>query len=153
MQVVSQQVMKVHEAPSRATYRVCAGDIITAISGASTGTAKHATALITEEEEGAICSNGLAVLRNVRGVNLLFLLCYLRTPYFLRQVRRLLTGHAIPAISLNDLANVLVPIPSPEVQQAVAESVCRLQDLRRRTLRLGKQVVNEVESALRDLLL
>jgi type I restriction enzyme M protein len=68
MQVISQQIIKPHEAPSRATYRVRQGDIITAISGASTGTQHHATALITEDEDGAICSNGFAVLRNIHGV-------------------------------------------------------------------------------------
>ena len=62
MQVVSQQIMSAHEAPTRATYRLHAGDIVTATSGASTGTTRQATALITEEEDGAICSNGLAVL-------------------------------------------------------------------------------------------
>ena len=68
MQVVSYQIIKPHEAPSRATYRVRTGDIITAVSGASTGTQRHATALITEDEDGAICSNGFAVLRNIHGV-------------------------------------------------------------------------------------
>ena len=54
MQVVSQQIIKAHQAPSRATYRLQTGDIITAVSGASTGTIKQASALITEEENNAI---------------------------------------------------------------------------------------------------
>ncbi|MDW8322046.1 MAG: restriction endonuclease subunit S, partial [Armatimonadota bacterium] len=145
MQVVSLQVMKAHEAPSRATYRVRAGDIITATSGASTGTPRHATALITKEEDGAICSNGFAVLRNFRGVDPLFLLAYMRTSYFLRQVRRLMTGHAIPAISLDDLAKVLVPVPSMEVQEAIASRMREILRMRREALRGGDQLVEEVE--------
>jgi type I restriction enzyme M protein len=58
------------------------GDIITAISGASTGSSRQATALITEDEDGAICSNGFSVLRNIQGVEPLFLLVYMRTDFF-----------------------------------------------------------------------
>lgn len=123
MLVVSKQRMHASEAPSRARYRVRAGDIITAISGASTGTKNHATALITEDEDGAICSSGFAVLRNFREVEPLYLLAFMQTEFFHRQVRRLLRGHAIPAIALEDLATVQVPVPPQEVQQAIAAKV------------------------------
>jgi len=145
MQVVSQQIIKPHEAPSRATYRVRKGDIITAISGASTGTPRHATALITEDEDGAICSNGFAVLRNIHGVELLFLLAYVRTEYYLRQVRRLMTGHAIPAISIEDLAKVLVPIPPMEVQKKISDEIATILTMRKEALRTGEKVVRETE--------
>ena len=148
MQVVSQQIMRAHEAPSRATYRLRTGDIVTAVSGASTGTSRQATALITEEENGAICSNGLAVLRNIREIEPMFLLAYLRTSQFLRQVRRLMTGHAIPAISLDDLASILVPIPSAREQAEIAESVKRLLSLRRSARRAGEDLVERTESLL-----
>jgi type I restriction enzyme M protein len=148
LQVVSQQMMKAHEAPSRATYRLRTGDIVTAVSGASTGTHRQATALITEAEDGAICSNGLAVLRNVRGVEPLYLLAYLRTRPFLRQVRRLMTGHAIPAISLEDLAAIEVPIPPLREQAEIAESVKQLLAVRREALRAGDALVNRLEALL-----
>jgi hypothetical protein len=56
----------------------------------STGTPKQATAFITEEYDGAICPNGFAVLRDVHGVDPLFLLAYMRTEFYLRQVRRMM---------------------------------------------------------------
>ncbi|MEW6356353.1 MAG: N-6 DNA methylase [Planctomycetota bacterium] len=145
MQVVSQQVIKPHEAPSRATYRVRAGDIITAISGASTGTPRHATALITEDEDGAICSNGFAVLRNVHGVESLFLLAYMRTDYYFRQVRRLMTGHAIPALSVDDLSKVLVPIPPKKVQRNIADTIATILSLRKEALKTAEKVLLETE--------
>lgn len=148
MQVVSQQIIKPHEAPSRATYRVRQGDIITAVSGASTGTPRHATALITEDEDGAICSNGFAVLRNIRGVEPLFLLAYMRTEYYLRQVRRLMTGHAIPAISLDDLARVLVPIPPVEVQKRIATEIAAMLAMRKEALKTGEKIVVETEQVI-----
>ena len=151
MQVVSQQIMQAHEAPSRATYRVCVGDIITATSGASTGTARQATALITEDEAGAICSNGFAVLRNIHGIAPLFLLAYMRTEFYLRQVRRLMTGHAIPAISTDDLSRVLVPIPDPSEQTRIANAIAEIQALRKHARQASEQVVMETSALVGQL--
>lgn len=151
MQVVSQQIMPAHEAPSRATYRVRVGDIITATSGASTGTPRQATALITEDEDSAICSNGFAVLRNVHGVAPLFLLAYMRTEHYLRQVRRLMTGHAIPAISADDLSKVLVPIPAWQEQARIAKTIADIQAMRKNALKAGEQVVMETNALVSQL--
>lgn len=148
MQVVSQQTMRAHKAPSRATYRLRAGDIITAVSGASTGTARHATAMITKDEEGAICSNGFAVLRNVKGIEPFFLLAYMRTEYYLRQVRRLMTGHAIPAIALDDLTNVLVPILPKDKQYQVARRVEEIYRMVKGAREASNEVINETERLL-----
>jgi type I restriction enzyme M protein len=148
MQVVSQQILKPHDAPSRATYRVQQGDIITATSGASTGTFRNATALITEDEDGAICSNGFAVLRNIRGVEPLFLLAFMRTEHYLRQVRRLMTGHAIPAISTDDLAKVLVAIPPREEQKKIADRIASILAMRKDALKAGEKIVTETESLI-----
>lgn len=152
MQVVSQQVISPYDAPSRASYRVRKGDIITATSGASTGTHRQATALITEDEDGAICSNGFAVIRNVREVDPLFLLAFFRTEYFLKQVRRLMTGHAIPAISLEDLSSVLVPIPAASKQKKISEEIAILQDKRKEAIKLGKKLLDDAEKIIADFL-
>lgn len=148
MRVVNQQSMKAHEAPSRATYRLRSGDIVTAVSGASTGTTKQATALITADEDGAICSNGLAVLRRFEGIDPLFLLCFMRTEPFLRQVRRLMTGHAIPAISLDDLGGVLIPVPPTEHQHRIANAVRGVHVLREQIVRATEQIVRDVETMI-----
>ncbi len=151
MQVVAQQTIKAYEAPSRATYRVVKGDIITAVSGASTGTERQATALITEEEDGAICSNGFVVLRKIHGVEPLFLLAYMRTEFYLRQVRRLMTGHAIPTVSIEDLSRVLVPIPSKEEQQRIANSIAEIQAMRKNALMLGEELARKTDTLIRQL--
>lgn len=148
MQVVSPQIIKAHDAPSRATYRVQEGDIIMAIAGASTGTPKQATALITEEEDGAICSNGFAVLRNVHGVEPLFLLAYMRTEFYLRQVRRMMTGHAIPCVSIEDLSKVLVPIPPITEQKKIAESIAQTLAMRKAAIKTGENVVNKTHDLI-----
>ena len=102
------------------------------------------------EADGAICSNGLAVLRDVRGVDPAFLLCYLRSEPFLRQVRRLLTGHAIPAISHADLGTVLVPLPSPSNQARIATRFARVDGLRRELRQATSGIDTELASILAD---
>lgn len=147
-QIVSQQVMKAHEAPSRATYQIKEGDIITAVAGASTGTSKQATALVSKEEDGAICSNGLAVLRNIKGIDPLYLLGFMKTSVFHRQVRRLMTGHAIPAITNEDLENILIPIPPQKDQNRIAKAVDELLALRRKASALSEKLDVAIEKII-----
>jgi type I restriction enzyme M protein len=113
-QVANVQLLHPADLPSRATYAVRAGDVITATSGASTGTKKHVSAIIPDRLSNAIVSSGFAVLR-ARTVSNLQLLGLLRSDSFLRQVYRLRTGHAIPAIKDSDLVSVLVPPDSDPV--------------------------------------
>jgi type I restriction enzyme M protein len=119
----------VHELPSRASYQVQVGDIITAIAGNSVGTEKHATAFVIQDYDGAICTNGFRVLRNVR-IHPFYLLYYLRTDTFLRQMYTYRTGAAIPSVSDTDLANVLVYLPDEVTMTAIAEQVGRAFALR-----------------------
>jgi type I restriction enzyme M protein len=121
------------------------------MSGASTGTPRHAIALITEDEDGAICSNGFAVLRNIHGVEPFFLLAYMRTGYYLRQVRRLMTGHAIPAISSEDLAKVLVPIPHIEIQKKISDEVETILAMRKEARKKGEKIVKETAYLISEL--
>jgi len=148
MQVVFQQLLSAHEAPSRATYGLRKGDIITAVSGASTGTSRQATALITEDEDGAICSNGFAVIRNAHGVEPLYLLAFMRTKLFHRQVRRLMTGHTIPTISIEDLSKILVPIPPKAAQLRIAESLRKLHDMIRKSKKEADRIIGDVEAEI-----
>ncbi|MDQ5910240.1 MAG: type restriction enzyme protein, partial [Pseudomonadota bacterium] len=152
-QVIAQHVIQGSQAPSRAAYLIRTGDIITACSGASTGTAKQATALITDEEDGAICSNGFAVIRNIHGVKPLFLLAYMRTERYLRQVRRLMTGHAIPAISSDDLSKILVPIPDPAEQEKIATAMAHIQILRREAIKASELAISDTDHLITRLLI
>ncbi|WP_051203296.1 N-6 DNA methylase [Hugenholtzia roseola] len=127
----------VHELPSRASYEVRENDILTAVAGNSIGTNKHATALATKDYEGSICTNGFRILRNCK-VDLYYLLYYLRTEMFLKQVFMYRTGAAIPNISDYDLGRILVYLPEGKVLQEISEKV-------RYSFELRKQAKEEVE--------
>jgi type I restriction enzyme M protein len=129
LRITRSNTLKVSEAPSRATFELLEGDILTSVAGASIGSSKHASAYVGPEYAGAICSNGLAVLRDVHGIEVGYLLAFLQSSAFLRQVRRLRTGHAIPALSLDDLRQIVVPLPSKAEQREIAELIWKAREL------------------------
>ncbi|NJK84589.1 MAG: hypothetical protein HC912_13190 [Saprospiraceae bacterium] len=130
----------VHELPSRASYEVRENDILTAVAGNSIGTSKHATALVTRDYEGDICTNGFRILRNCK-IDLYYLLYYLGTEMFLKQVFMYRTGAAIPNISDNDLGRILVYLPEEKVLQEISEKI-------RYSFELRKQAKEEVEKII-----
>jgi type I restriction enzyme M protein len=132
----------VHELPSRASYEVQENDILTAVAGNSIGTKKHATALVTKDYEGNICTNGFRILRNCK-VDLYYLLYYLRTEMFLKQVFMYRTGAAIPNISDYDLGRILVYLPEEKILQAISEKVRYSFELRKR----AKEEVEKIRVA------
>jgi restriction endonuclease S subunit len=96
--------------------------------------------MVTREFEGAVCTNGFRILRPKECVNPYYLLYYLRTQYFLRQVFQYRTGAAIPAISDEDLEKVLVYIPPKHSQDAIAGKVMKGFELRHESKRLVQDI-------------
>ncbi len=132
LEIINSTEMSVYELPSRASYEINKGDIITAIAGNSIGSRKHATALVNSDFDGAICTNGFRVLRNFK-IDPYYLLYYLKSKYFLNQISMLRTGAAIPNISDDDFKNLLISIPSEEVISEISEKVKRSFELREKS--------------------
>lgn len=139
-EIINANTYLVHELPSRASYEVRNNDILTAVAGNSIGTHKHATALVTKNYEGNICTNGFRILRNCK-VDVYYLLYYLRSEMFLKQVFMYRTGAAIPNISDFDLNRILVYLPPENILQEVSEKV-------RYSFELRKQAKEEVEKIM-----
>jgi len=119
----------VHELPSRASYELKEGDIITAIAGNSVGTRKHATAYVTKEFEGCICTNGFRVLRNFK-VDPYYLLYFFHTNELLKQMYMYRTGAAIPNVSDNDLANIDVYIPTNGKKEEISRQIKNILEMK-----------------------
>ncbi|MBI9038104.1 MAG: N-6 DNA methylase [Bacteroidales bacterium] len=122
----------VHELPSRASYEIKAGDIITAIAGNSIGSRKHATALVSDAYDGSICTNGFRVFRNFK-IDPYYLLFYFKTEFFLKQIYILRTGAAIPNVSDFDLGNILISLPDEQIIKAIGEKVRKSFELREKS--------------------
>jgi type I restriction enzyme M protein len=128
-EIINSTTYLVHELPSRATFELNDGDIITAIAGNSVGTRKHATALVNEDFQGSICTNGFRVLRNFK-IDIHYLLFFLKSEYFLKQMFMYRTGAAIPNVSDIDLANMLITIPDKKIIKSISSKMKRAFDLR-----------------------
>ena len=137
-EIINSTTYQVHELPSRASYEIQEGDIITAIAGNSVGTRKHATALVTKEHEGSICTNGFRVLRNFK-IDSYFLLYFLKSDIFLKQMFMYRTGAAIPNVSDVDLANTLIKLPEHNVISDISNKMKRAFELR-------QESKNQIES-------
>jgi type I restriction enzyme M protein len=119
----------VNQLPSRASYELAEGDIITAVAGNSVGTRKHATAMVTAEFAGCICTNGLRVLRQPT-IDPYFLLYFLKSEIFLQQMFRYRTGAAIPSVSEQDLMQIIIYLPESQVIHNISRKVQKALQLR-----------------------
>jgi transcriptional regulator with XRE-family HTH domain len=100
------KTMKCSEAPSRARKVVHSGDVLFS----TVRPERRAIARVTDDQEGAICTTGFAVLRP-KSINSLVLAHLLRTDFVCQQVLRNNIGIAYPAIDESCLLNILLPIP------------------------------------------
>ena len=138
-EIIGTVSLPVHQLPSRASYEVRTGDILTAIAGNSVGTPKHAVALISEEFDGFICTNGFRILRNVT-IDPYFLLFFLKSEMFLQQMFMLRTGAAIPSVSDADLADVRIYMPEKSILKNISDTVKKSFHLRQESRKLIEQI-------------
>jgi type I restriction enzyme M protein len=141
-EIINSTTYQVHELPSRASYEIKEGDIITAIAGNSVGTTKHATAIVSQEFDGCICTNGFRVLRNFK-MDLYYLLYFFQTELFLKQMFMYRTGAAIPNVSDIDLANTLIYLPKTNVIQEISTKMKNAFDLRRESRKQIENIKNK----------
>lgn len=135
--------MRVHELPSRATFEIKTGDILTAVSGISTGTPQHASAYVTGDFDGCISTNGMRALTAVN-VDPFYLLAFVKSELFLKQMLQYRTGAAIPAVADNDLENIWILIPDKKIQEAISLKVKESYNLREKS----KQILNDSKNVL-----
>jgi type I restriction enzyme M protein len=137
-EIINSTTYQVHELPSRASYEIENGDIITAIAGNSVGTRKHATALVNADFEGSICTNGFRVLRNFK-IDSYYLLYFLKSEVFLKQMFMYRTGAAIPNVSDRDLANTLIHLPDDK-------TIAEISSKMKKAFELREESRNQIES-------
>ena len=85
-------------------------------------------------ETGGSCSTEFHVLRiaDTEGIFPDYLAAILRSKVVLAQTVHMATGNTHPRLTNEDVANLKIPIPDPEVQQVIADEInLRRQDARR----------------------
>lgn len=113
------QTLTGDEAPSRARKVVRAYDIVVSTCRPTRG----AIAVVPVSLHNHIASTAFSVVRAKEGVNPFYLHYALRLDSTLEQFRKWSTGSSYPAILDDDVEKTLIPVPSAEVQEAIALSV------------------------------
>ncbi len=113
------QELRGDEAPSRARKVVRAFDVIVSTCRPTRG----AIAVVPEELHNHIASTAFSIVRAKDGVNPFYLHYALRLPSTLEQFRKWSTGSSYPAILDEDVKKTKIPLPSPEVQDQIAQKV------------------------------
>jgi hypothetical protein len=106
------------DAPSRASQKVRAGDVITS----SVRPIRRLSALITDAQDGYVCSSGFVVLKPQK-VSSELLLTYLRLPAICELMDLYASASMYPAISERDLLALPMPYFSEYVEKQITKIV------------------------------
>lgn len=133
------------DAPSRATWHVHAGDVVTSM----VRPIRRLSALIAPEQDGSVCSSGFVVLEP-KAVAPEVLLAYLRLPPVCALMDLHTSASLYPAIAEADLLALPFPRIDASVQTQVAANVRAAQASRQRAADLLDAAKRAVEIAIED---
>ncbi len=110
----------VNEAPSRAKMIVKNNDILVSTTRPNRGAISFVK---LQENEIQIASTGFAILRNIKQqiISKEFLFFCLRQEFSLKQMEQRSSGGNYPAITTEELKNVLIPIPPLDTQNQIVQ--------------------------------
>jgi len=80
------------------------------------------------------------VVMESKNIDKYFLYSVLKSNVALKQVIDITTGSTLPRIDSEDVLNILVPIPSPEIQKYIGDKVRRAEELREEAKRLENEI-------------
>ena len=133
------------EAPSRATWFVRSGDVITS----TVRPIRRLSALIADHQAGNVCSSGFVVLKPT-AVRPEVLLTYLRLPVFCELMDLHTSASMYPAISEKDLLSLPFCPPDAATETAICDAVTNARHSRNRSSALLYAAKRAVEIAIED---
>jgi hypothetical protein len=141
------EVVEAADAPSRATWLVRPGDIITS----TVRPIRRLSAMISEEQDNCVCSSGFAVLTpklGADGIEPEVLLTYLRLPAICEVLDLHATASMYPAIPVQRLMQIPIIVPDKGVRKQIVAKVQASIDARRESARLLNQAKKTVENMI-----
>jgi type I restriction enzyme S subunit len=141
----------IQEAPSRAKKIVRTNDIIVSTTRPSRG----AISLISENENSNICSTGFAVLREITHseISREYLFWILRSKLSLLQMEQRSSGGNYPAITEDQLKEILIPVPNMELQLKIVDEANRRRfEAQRLTIEADK-VLEDARAEIEQMIL
>lgn len=133
------------EAPSRATQLVEPGDIITT----TVRPIRRLSAIITDQQNGCVCSSSFAVL-TPEEIDPELLLVYMRLPLVCELLDLHTTASMYPAISTAELMKIPISFPDDATCKQIATKVRESFGARREARQLLEEAKTMVERAILD---
>lgn len=133
------------DAPSRATWIVMSGDVLTSTVRPN----RRLSALVTPEQDGCVASSGFVVLQPKR-VAPEVLLTYLRLPVFCELMDLHTSASLYPAISDRDLLALPFPKIAPRVSEEIIAAVRSAHDARWQAQAFLSRAQRAVEIAIEE---
>lgn len=131
------------EAPSRATWHVRSGDVLTS----TVRPIRRLSAIITPEQDSIVCSSGFVVLAP-QAVSSELLLTYLRLPQVCELMDLHTSASMYPAISEGDLLNLPIRRVPSDVERKIVSAVRSSHNARRVARNLLDRAKRAVEIAI-----
>ena len=144
--IISPQTLTGDEAPSRARKVVQAFDIIVSTCRPTRG----AIAVVPEELHNQIASTAFSIVRAKPNINPYYLHYALRLDSTLEQLCKWSTGSSYPAILDDDVKKTLIPVPSEDIQDAIAQQVMEAFQQRDAKIRKANSDWNETLEVIKD---
>ncbi|WP_047986087.1 restriction endonuclease subunit S [Ornithinibacillus californiensis] len=142
------KLLEFSDAPSRARRITRKNDVIVS----TVRPYLKAFALIKESKKNLVCSTGFAVIRSKEQQSAEFIYHYTFSHTFLSQLLRKMVGSNYPAVNKSDIAEVLVPIPTLEEQQKIAEILTTVDEQIAQTAQLIEKTLELKKGLLQRLL-
>ena len=146
--VFEYQLVNINEAPSRARKKVSKNDIIISTVRPN----RNAVAIINIEDDELVVSTGFAVIECKKNIDSYYLFAVLKTSNSIGQLVRKTSGGLYPAVSEQDVMEIEIPIPSPEIQKYIGDKVRKAEELREEAKTLQKEIdiLLEVDMLLKE---
>ena len=141
--VVEDSILDGADAPSRATWHVHRGDVLTSTVRPIRGL----TAIVEDTQGGAVASSGFAVLEPT-DISPELLLCYLKLPVICELMDLHTSASMYPAISVHDILNLPFKHPGKKAEQEIVELIQESRTKRRHSKALLERAKRAVEIAI-----
>jgi type I restriction enzyme S subunit len=114
------------EAPSRARRKIRENDVLVSTVRPNL----NATAMVPKSLDDQVCSTGFCVLRSNGIVAPKYLYFFTRTPQFVKALMGKTKGASYPAVSVDDVKSVEIPVPPIEIQRGIVALLERADAIR-----------------------
>lgn len=117
------------------------GDILLNIVGASIGRAS-----VYNKNSVANTNQAVSIIKISENVDKHYICCCINSKYIQNQVCQIKSGAARDNLDLSDVSNLLIPIPSPEIQKYIGDKVRKAEELREEAKRNENEASKEFDS-------